>query len=929
MAKSIRQLKGDMYTRFGGKADRNKYLSAIIGHPDGSVYVEDRAGYVWARVGGANGQIIQVYARGMLAAYNLPILIYRLPHRPRDYGIADLDINGWASTGGGESNTGGYTGAGYVQSHAEQHWYTGGDPVLVHLRAWTPLRVYPSTGFTIGVQAGIIPRVGADLQVASQTLDLTSHIPVSGALYTLITVDAAGALSATDGTAVAGILVLTLADIPDTPSGHFRLAAVRLYANQTALRENRSVTDIVDLRWPQERLATSISPADIALTDAHLLVGNALNVAADVALSGDATLANTGALTLATVNASPGSYTYATLTVNAKGLITAASSGTAPTTGTGTAGRITQWATSTTLGDSTLIKSGAGVLTLSAAGTYTLTVPSTGDAALINYSNAGYLETQGALKIPTTASLAVGTIQQNGARLLHTFGTNNLFVGPSAGNYTLTVATAVDNTALGDSVLSGLTSGARNFGAGRLALNKLQSGSNNFALGALSMENALTSTNNIAIGYYSLHDGTATQNNIAIGVSALEKNNVAADGRNVAIGNVSLQANASGVRNTAVGDVSANGMTGSYNTVLGAFAGFTGNSGSRNIFIGYQAGYRQTSLSDLLIIDNQAQAAAADNIDKSIVYGVMSSTPGNQTLNVNALLTARITTATTNAVVEVSRIEARSTGTAAAGFGPMLKFVAESAATDTYRDQAAITSTWGRNSTPDGTHTDAGRTSTLAFQTVDNAGSLADRVSIYGALTRIGDIAGGNYAKFGADGTLTLVGTAKYERHIQIPAKSDGTVANQPTPVDFFTVGGNQYATTGAEYGYCQFEVPDDWDGTNMYFEIDWFPDSGAMSGTDTVEWTVEYRAIAEGELINNGTSVTLTSTDSADYSQYKTKHARVTLAFNDANQPLTIQDHVFVKISRNTGVANDFSGSVTVSGYEVIYTSNGFPTAN
>lgn len=65
------------------------------------------------------------------------------------------------------------------------------------------------------------------------------------------------------------------------------------------------------------------------LTNTHILVGNGSNVATDVALSGDATLANTGALTLATVNGNVGSFGTATqtstFTVNGKGLITAAS----------------------------------------------------------------------------------------------------------------------------------------------------------------------------------------------------------------------------------------------------------------------------------------------------------------------------------------------------------------------------------------------------------------------------------------------------------------------------------------------------------------------------------------------------------------------------------------------------------------------------
>ncbi len=67
----------------------------------------------------------------------------------------------------------------------------------------------------------------------------------------------------------------------------------------------------------------------LGLASGDIFVGNGSGVPAAVAMSGDATLSNTGAITFDTVNSNVGSYTNTSITVNAKGLITAANSGVA------------------------------------------------------------------------------------------------------------------------------------------------------------------------------------------------------------------------------------------------------------------------------------------------------------------------------------------------------------------------------------------------------------------------------------------------------------------------------------------------------------------------------------------------------------------------------------------------------------------------
>ncbi len=181
------------------------------------------------------------------------------------------------------------------------------------------------------------------------------------------------------------------------------------------------------------------------------------------------------------------------------------------------------------------------------------------------------------------------------------------------------------------------------------------------------------------------------------------------------------------------------------------------------------------------------------------------------------------------------------------------------------------------------------------------------------------------------DCVMDTITVDSYERHIQVPARASGLPADQAPLKAVGTASCMSFANAGGKYGYFQWEIPTDWVGgtEDIVIEVDWIPESGAIGASETVIHKFSYRAIAEGEVLTTGTEATVqaTYTDSGSgTAQYHVEHTGATLTYNHADQPLEAEDHLYVKIERDT---DTFAGDTCVTAFEIIYNSNTIPTTN
>lgn len=240
----------------------------------------------------------------------------------------------------------------FIPPHGNTHAWGGSDPTYIAWRQITDFRLYAQGTLQVIMQGGIATIAGVINTITTQPIDLSLSVPSSaGARWSLISLDSTGAVIVTDGSIQTNAAALNNTHIPATPSGNWRIWAIKLQYGQTTIDETRLITDTLDLRWPQNTGTGSVPLSDLTPGTAqyqYLVTG--VSPFTPIWSSGFLNITATKTLTVQnslTLSGADGS----TLTL------------TTSLTNQGTAG-VLNW-----------------------GGAYTLTVPATGTAALLGTAN--------------------------------------------------------------------------------------------------------------------------------------------------------------------------------------------------------------------------------------------------------------------------------------------------------------------------------------------------------------------------------------------------------------------------------------------------------------------------------------------------------------------------------------------------------------
>ena len=221
-------------------------IIALLGNHAGVVDAGDGLSYATLI---SNGQVVKV-VNNRVGDFPQLVELETSPNRPNVFSV----VGPW-----GVHIVPGNPG---VKAHAPQHAIGGFDVDWITLDriTWLLCKPYASDSFVVQ-QCGGVGQVSDVLVVVEPCyVDLTAHVPTTGALYVLLQYDALGVVTHVVGTPVDSVELLTIVDIPSPDVDNTRSCAVRLYESQPGLRRDKVVNDFVDLRFGSAPSSSGYTP---------------------------------------------------------------------------------------------------------------------------------------------------------------------------------------------------------------------------------------------------------------------------------------------------------------------------------------------------------------------------------------------------------------------------------------------------------------------------------------------------------------------------------------------------------------------------------------------------------------------------------------------------------------------------------------------
>lgn len=197
---------------------------AVIGQADGTIST-GTPGIIYVR-NVLNGQIFEVHNTVAPNIFMLQVEVGRRVEEPNLWQVKGLR-EAFASPAA----------EGHVVYHSAQHTFPAGDTVWVDRKQIMPLTILVSdaAAFVVTVYGATIITASGVALIDTQTVDLSTYIPTTGALYVGIETDATGTLSVHSGTGIDAPELATAADVPVPAAGSYLLGFVLLTQDMTEL----------------------------------------------------------------------------------------------------------------------------------------------------------------------------------------------------------------------------------------------------------------------------------------------------------------------------------------------------------------------------------------------------------------------------------------------------------------------------------------------------------------------------------------------------------------------------------------------------------------------------------------------------------------------------------------------------------------------